>query len=891
MESDHPPVEPETTEARPDKIHILLADKTIRTVAFKPSVMTVGRRNDNDIVLNQAGISRRHARIEFDGKLYWVVDLDSQNGTYLGSEKLPANQPQQWGEGQNLRLGDTWLRLERTSQEKSTIAMPTGAEQPGEQETLLEPDFKLRHPDGGRVDLAQVKFSPGKAWLGVYLETPNLSVHPGSQVSTSLLVINQAPVPDLFRITYIGVPLDWLPNRPQSINMPPGSQRFIPLTFQPARSADSRAGYHVVTIRVASQNDPTQVVELRLALTISSFTQFSSEISPTRLKPGKSGQVTIHNMGNLPETYSIGWDTKRGELSFSPPTARVTIPPAHSGLVNFRAKARQRPWFGSGNPHAYGVVVSSQAGQFQTHKGEYLDLPVFPPWMLVFLSILCLLLTCSALFFFKQVMLPDQRARETAAANQTAVILQTLDAEMGATSTAIAAAQATQSIGEAATATAAWFIADDDQDGLPNSQESLFNTKPDQPDTDQDRLMDGEEVQIYKTNPVMPDTDGDGLTDGEEVRLGLDPLKRDTDGDGIEDGLDPDPAHAPTMTPTPTASPITPTSPAPTQIPAADLSIFVNSGSDTAVPGTSLTYNVRVRNNGPNHVADARVINTLPDALVNTTWSCSASPGSFCRGSNGFGNLNMLVDILAGGEVTYIVSGNISPGATGTLVNSASITAPSGFVESNSSNNIASNTIVLSPKVNYTLTITDNRSEISPGETNVYNIVATNNGPSTAFGVVITNVLPDTLTPLSWTCSASAGSYCAPSSAQSGNVNASGTIRPGGSLSITVNTRVKDSSTGTIVNTAYLTSPIDPARNNRTATDQTAVTPATDQQTSAQPPVSVFYGTPITNTSTITSSGLAQASCVLVSHYFPLSASIDASTRSALSCELLPGRS
>jgi hypothetical protein len=236
-----------------DKIHILLADKTIHTISFKPPSMTIGRGNDNDIVLNQPGVSRHHARIEFEGQTYSVVDLDSRNGSFIGNQKLAPNQPRRWTEGENLRVGETWLRLERTNQGNSTIAVPAESMLPEEQETIIEPDFKLVHPDGGGIDLTQVKFSPGKALLGVYLESANLTVPPGGQVSTSLLLINQAQIVDQFRITFIGIPLEWLPNRPQSISMQPGSQRFVPITFHPARSAESRAGHHILTIRIASQ--------------------------------------------------------------------------------------------------------------------------------------------------------------------------------------------------------------------------------------------------------------------------------------------------------------------------------------------------------------------------------------------------------------------------------------------------------------------------------------------------------------------------------------------------------------------------------------------------------------------------------------------------------------
>ena len=42
-------------------------------------------------------------------------------------------------------------------------------------------------------------------------------------------------------------------------------------------------------------------------------------------------------------------------------------------------------------------------------------------------------------------------------------------------------------------------------------------------DTDNDGLIDYEEVKIYHTNPLLPDTDGDGHLDGVEVKNGYNP--------------------------------------------------------------------------------------------------------------------------------------------------------------------------------------------------------------------------------------------------------------------------------------------------------------------------------------------------------------------------------
>jgi hypothetical protein len=65
---------------------------------------------------------------------------------------------------------------------------------------------------------------------------------------------------------------------------------------------------------------------------------------------------------------------------------------------------------------------------------------------------------------------------------------------------------------------------DTDSDGLSDDEERTWGTDPDDPDTDTDGLLDGEEVHTYITDPLAPDTDGDGSSDGDEVAAGTAPL-------------------------------------------------------------------------------------------------------------------------------------------------------------------------------------------------------------------------------------------------------------------------------------------------------------------------------------------------------------------------------
>ena len=51
---------------------------------------TVGRREDNTMMIDDGFVSGSHAEIVFDQGAWWLVDLDSTNGTFLGGRPVRA---------------------------------------------------------------------------------------------------------------------------------------------------------------------------------------------------------------------------------------------------------------------------------------------------------------------------------------------------------------------------------------------------------------------------------------------------------------------------------------------------------------------------------------------------------------------------------------------------------------------------------------------------------------------------------------------------------------------------------------------------------------------------------------------------------------------------------
>ena len=71
--------------------------------------LTIGRDSANEIVINDAEVSRRHARLTFQGGKYVLEDLGSTNGTFVNGQRLAGPRVLKPGEvvsfGEQIVLG------------------------------------------------------------------------------------------------------------------------------------------------------------------------------------------------------------------------------------------------------------------------------------------------------------------------------------------------------------------------------------------------------------------------------------------------------------------------------------------------------------------------------------------------------------------------------------------------------------------------------------------------------------------------------------------------------------------------------------------------------------------------------------------------------------------
>ena len=70
------------------EIVVKYEDKVIEKVVTEKKRITIGRTADNDIVLDNLGVSRKHAQIEFSPDSAVIIDNESLNGTFVNNRKV-----------------------------------------------------------------------------------------------------------------------------------------------------------------------------------------------------------------------------------------------------------------------------------------------------------------------------------------------------------------------------------------------------------------------------------------------------------------------------------------------------------------------------------------------------------------------------------------------------------------------------------------------------------------------------------------------------------------------------------------------------------------------------------------------------------------------------------
>lgn len=102
---------PKPRRGAPTHVAIVEGANAGETVSLDQAPLLIGRGNDAAIRLDDDYVSTRHARIASSGDQWYVEDLGSTNGTYVGQSRITQATALQLGT--RVRIGKTVLELRK----------------------------------------------------------------------------------------------------------------------------------------------------------------------------------------------------------------------------------------------------------------------------------------------------------------------------------------------------------------------------------------------------------------------------------------------------------------------------------------------------------------------------------------------------------------------------------------------------------------------------------------------------------------------------------------------------------------------------------------------------------------------------------------------------------
>ena len=178
-------------------------------------------------------------------------------------------------------------------------------------------------------------------------------------------------------------------------------------------------------------------------------------------------------------------------------------------------------------------------------------------------------------------------------------------------------------------------------------------------------------------------------------------------------------------------------------------------GQGGIAPGTTVEYVIVVENLGPSDADEVRVVDQFPEEFESVAWVCSPQQGSGAQClAGGDGDVDTVASLPAGGRITIRASGTVAAGATGRLVNTATVSA-GGLTDPVPGNNSATDDdTVLSPTSDLIVAVDNGLDQVIPGEFVTWDVVVSNNGPSSVRGVFVDDAVPAALFDVNARCTA-----------------------------------------------------------------------------------------------------------------------------------------
>lgn len=229
---------------------------------------------------------------------------------------------------------------------------------------------------------------------------------PGGTASTTLTVRNDSDIVEAYRLEVVGDCAAWTTVEPEGISLYPGTSETVTIRLAPPRSSQVRAGDVPLGVRVLPAEYPEAVRVPETTVHIEEFRELRTELAPRRRRGWLRGRyrLAVRNEGNTPVQLGFTPGQPGEELKFDFRPTTLKLEPGESAEAGLRLRTGRPVWFGTETTWPFTVAVAETGDGEDAEErqdpgvvrapldAEFVQMPIFPRWLLAVLAALLALL-------------------------------------------------------------------------------------------------------------------------------------------------------------------------------------------------------------------------------------------------------------------------------------------------------------------------------------------------------------------------------------------------------------------------------------------------------------------------------------------------------------------
>jgi len=322
----------------PEGLQVRVLDAAGHVVCLVPLTedgLTVGRRAENQLVLDDPAVSRNHLHIEWSGRRVKVKDLGSRGGTRLDDTPLKPHESQPWTMGVPLMIGPFTLHLEQ-----------------------------------GRADQFAVVLAPGDDVL---------SIVAGHPATVTLTLINRATEPDTLVLSVEGWPAEWVRLPPEPVALDAAAQVVVNLPLDVPAVAGSRIGPQHVKIHARSTTRPQIGAATRATWTVLAPPALTLHVTPETVRGRDQARYTIRlvSQGGATAHVVLMGDDPGQALAYNFGRHEVHLAPGEAVDVPLEVRTGRRV-FGGTQVFRFVVTAAVLGGTSVQASAEFVQTSLLP---------------------------------------------------------------------------------------------------------------------------------------------------------------------------------------------------------------------------------------------------------------------------------------------------------------------------------------------------------------------------------------------------------------------------------------------------------------------------------------------------------------------------------